>query len=725
MLQSAKDYIYEKSRSLARTLSSDPRPSLARMVPYIDIQAASDSIIGRTGSEASMPRQLMRPVDIHCKDALDRNMGCYISHDLDKEWVNPDDVTKVFPLFNNERKHMFNRSLWDKACKEINMIRYDLYNPMVEVKLESTLGLVCKAMKQSMDNIVNSNGLITFGGMQSDHYSTINFDFKIRAHSAKTYTLEELEEYVQDKMKNKKIHLTLENTDTFLKKNSSLLGKYTRVEGTTRDGRVIYIWVRNVDVDIEMPDSQYKSEKSWKNYINDIVKEFNENEQSNILCFIGRLVDVPKEYNSNVAKTVNKLLEGNDPLLAKKLVAPFIYNAVKSIGKSFSEDMSNYVNSIHTGLKNLYEGGHRVSFVIDKVHKEMFFYDPLRMDWYIYAPTETQLGRSPVHMRDTINVVALAFEELFSSIPSLDDYTFLHYNSSNKLSEYIREQNLEIGSGYNCMKDTVCPINFIQKSFADTLKTSFGPYTKEELSNRRLNRETFFENDDQQALSNDWFGGYCGLYNIFLNDLLARNPTCSAGNIIWILEYLGTQSMTGDIPLIVPFIRSYAKYIESKLYQEPVRLTAHHPKQPGTKGKITDTLVYTVLSPDELTTYGFANYPFNIIMDQSKSTTSWKDRRDKYTLFDMYVFDPKTSKYSFSVSGDNLYTISLLRYISQTADIASVISDAKKTKTKIKSFTPISKIRSSVSLPRYYDANDTPGIIGSITKRIRRTFAPY
>lgn len=172
----------------------------------------------------------------------------------------------------------------------------------------------------------------------------------------------------------------------------------------------------------------------------------------------------------------------------------------------------NFKNNI-IDIKIHYTGAHRASLIIDKLNKQIIYFDPLGYRNYITYFTE--------QTHHYINVI-LALE-LSKNIKSLDNYTFLCYNND------ILPQSKEI-----------TPL--LNKLYDYNLKQIFNP--------------------EKQKLR-DWAGGYCGLWNYLYIFLLVINPQLDLQDIYSFFYKITNLDYS---PMFVKLlIRNFAYYIENAL----------------------------------------------------------------------------------------------------------------------------------------------------------------
>lgn len=596
-----------------------------------------------------------------CITALNHGSACHLSEDWDRTWV--DGATR--PAVTSQPRAFLEDQPGTPACyTRVNMIRYDLYNPVIDVHLHNKMGLTCLGLGRAIQalehfqpalKVMNSGASIT----------TKNYDFQVVHRGTKMLNILEMRNYMEDKVTPTQFKMNglgaawdilhtphpaavkVRAINTILT-NGLPEWRLGAWEEMLMDGQ--HIWTRNAYMELVLPAHTRASGGDWRASINELVTDFLANPAQTVLCFVGRVVEP---------------------------------DTTKGFWQ-WDRMATHY-------LKTEVEGGHRVSVFISKPHQQMFFYDPLRLDWYQYIPTERQLDGYARTLQVALNIVADAFKMVLTEIPALRTFTFMDYRPADKFHDYYREQSDELNGSYVTMDDTGW-VNHIGRQIV-------GDGIPEE--NRPLRSEALKEltESGKQAMLADWFGGYCGLYNLFMADLLARNPTCGPGELIRILKYLGTEFFTPNMPLITPFIRSFAVYIETIMSGEELTVVEHNPVASevpvrlNLQGDDEDLTVYERPLPvdQNLARQAFAEYDMSVVFSGKPSPKRpWSgllnpDDPVYSSIFHMtvYTYNPlQKSWYTLQVIRP-VYTFALLAFSDHNRAFATQFEGEQKANASV------------------------------------------
>jgi hypothetical protein len=167
----------------------------------------------------------------------------------------------------------------------------------------------------------------------------------------------------------------------------------------------------------------------------------------------------------------------------------------------------------------------------------------------------------------------------------------------------------------------------------------------------------------------DWVGGYCGLFNLFTADLIARNPQVSPGQIVMWLKKMSETDING-VPLLTPFIRSFAMYVECLMTGAPMKMVMID--------ESTGQFHVGEYASNDLPVAAFAIY----------HTTNNKD----WSNLDAQYYSPTSGTYSVQVAGDSEYNKLYFMRLRAAKGIAAGLEDVtERDDKKYKTFQRVIK----------------------------------
>jgi hypothetical protein len=177
--------------------------------------------------------------------------------------------------------------------------------------------------------------------------------------------------------------------------------------------------------------------------------------------------------------------------------------------------MIGFKDTLFDNLKNVIEGGHRVSIFLDLKDKKIFYYDPIDDDYH--------------------SAYNLNGEKINNC------FTFL-------IKKYLKDNN-------SFFDDFI-----VMPTFYNIAVQSL-EYEPAKMS------EIIYMNQKKYTTKNivDWAGGYCGLWNILLSFLITINTHLSLEELLIFYHGLFTSN---DVKIIKKLIRTFAYYIEKVINGE-------------------------------------------------------------------------------------------------------------------------------------------------------------